>query len=180
MIDISKGRFWDLPLSLPALDMSQTEMAISHDSWIEIHDGDPRLRTLYNRHYSAYHYRDGRQPKKTAGPGEYMALVTPEADAIFIWRKFRDASGQTGINCAVFRNEGPLLSSNLIRMAMQRAGQRWPGERLYTYVNAEAIRSTNPGFCFKRAGFREVGITKKRKLRILVYDAQRKEFRNGV
>lgn len=148
-------------------DMSQTEIPLSVDLWVEIHDGDPRLRTLYNRHYSAYHYRDGRQPKKTAGPGEYMALITPEADAIFIWRKFIDKSGQIGINCAVFRNEGPRLSSDLIREAMVRAGQRWPGERFYTYINPREIKSSNPGCCFKVAGWREAGQTKKRKLTIL-------------
>ena len=151
--------------------MLQTEMPISVDSWIEISDGDIRLRTLYNRHYSAYQYRDGRQPKKTAGPGEYMALVTPEADAIFIWRKFIDASGQRGINCAVFRNEGSRLSSGLICEAMVRAGQRWPGERLYTYVNDRKIRSTNPGCCFKKAGWREAGRTKKRNLMIFEFEA---------
>jgi hypothetical protein len=147
--------------------MLQTAFDISIDSWIEIRDGDPRLRTLYNRHYSAYQYKDGRQPKKTAGPGEYMALVTPEADAIFIWRKFIDNSGQRGINCAVFRNEGSRLSSRLIRDAMVRAGKRWPGERMYTYVNTKKIRSANPGYCFKKAGWRVVGRTQKRDLLIL-------------
>lgn len=148
--------------------VTQTEMSMTDGQWVEIRDGDPRLRALYNRHYSAYHYADGRQPKKTAGPGEYMALITPEADAIFIWRKFRDAcAGQTGINCAVFRNEGSRLSSDLIREAMERAGQRWPGERLYTYIDPRKIRSTNPGCCFKVAGWREAGKTKKRKLLIL-------------
>lgn len=54
----------------------QIELPLTSSLWIEIHDGDLRLRELYNRHYSAYHYRDGRKPKKTVGPGEYMALIT--------------------------------------------------------------------------------------------------------
>lgn len=152
--------------------MLQTEIPITIDSWIEIKDGDPRLRILYNRHYSVYQYRDGRQPKKTVGPGEYMALITPEADAIFIWRKFIDASGQKGINCAVFRNEGLRLSSELILQAMVRAWQRWPGERLYTYINQKKIRSTNPGCCFKKAGWREIGRTKIHNLIILEYQGR--------
>ena len=145
----------------------QTEIPITTDSWIEIKDGDSRLRILYNRHYSAYQYRDGRQPKKTVGPGEYMALITPEADAIFVWRKFIDASGQKGVNCAVFRNEGPRLSSELIHQAMTRARKRWPGERFYTYVNPKKIRSSNPGCCFKKAGWIEIGKTKIHNLIIL-------------
>jgi hypothetical protein len=158
-------------VSMKCQVMLQTEMPITTDSWIEIRDGDPRLRTLYNRHYSAYQYRDGRQPKKMAGPGQYMALITPEADAIFVWRKFIDASGNKGINCAVFRNEGPRLSSYLIREAMARARSRWPGERLYTYINPRKIRSVNPGCCFKKCGWREAGRTKKRNLIVLEFEA---------
>jgi hypothetical protein len=161
------------------IDQLQTEMPFSNDGWIEIHDGDPRLRTLYNRHYSAYKYRDGRQPKKTAGPGEYMALITPQADAIFIWRKFFDKSGQTGVNCAVFRNEGARLSSDLIIEAMARATARWPGERLYTYINAKKIRSSNPGYCFKKAGWRTAGFTKVNKLVILEASPSGKEANNA-
>jgi len=37
---------------------------------------------------------------------------------------------------------------------------KWPGERLYTYVNSHKIRSTNPGYCFLRAGWRKCGMTK--------------------
>ncbi len=79
---------------------------------------------------------------------------------MFVWRKFIDDSGQTGANCAVFRNESPILSSKLIRQADTIADFAWPGERHYTYVNPEAIRSTNPGFCFVAAGWRRRGMTK--------------------
>jgi hypothetical protein len=84
-----------------------------------------------------------------------------------VWRKFLSADGQQGVNCAVFRNEGAGLSSDLIRAADALADQRWPGERHYTYVNPRAVRSTNPGFCFLQAGWRRCGITKHRKLLIL-------------
>ena len=43
--------------------------------------------------------------------------------------------GETGVNCAVFRNEGPVRSSELIMAADAVAWLRWPGERLYTYVD---------------------------------------------
>lgn len=130
--------------------------------WIEVRDGDPRLRQIYNRHYSRRVYRDGRVPKKIVGPGEYMALVTQDLCALFVWRKFFDASGQDGVNCAVFRRETqcPYRASDMIRAAMDLAWLRWPGKRLYTYVNASRIRSVNPGYCFKRAGWRRHGKTK--------------------
>lgn len=128
--------------------------------WFPVSDGDPRGRYMVNRHYSARHYRDGRKPKLFVGPGEKMALMTTDGMALFVWRKFRDDSGQTGINCALFRNEGPYLSSDLILEAEQLAWQRWPRERLYTYVNPKAIRSSNPGYCFKVAGWKVIGRTK--------------------
>ena len=141
--------------------MLQRELVSEHDHWIEVRDGDPRLRALYNRHYSARRYADGREPVKCAGPGEYIALLTAEADAMLIWRRFMsmDKVHGYGVNCAVFRNESEILSSTLIDEAMARAWSRWPGERLYTYVNTEAIRSTNPGYCFICAGWNRCGTT---------------------
>ena len=135
--------------------------------WIPIADADDRGRGLFLRHYSAHHYQDRRRRTKFIGPGQYIALLTLGCDALFVWRKFIDKSGQQGINCSIFRNEGRIQSSRLIIEADNLAWQRWPGERLYTYVNPGKIRSTNPGYCFKMAGWRICGITKKRKLLIL-------------
>jgi hypothetical protein len=101
------------------------------------------------------------------GPGEKLVLITEAGDAVWVWRKFQDASGQRGINCAVFRNEGPTIASTLIRDAEIIAWRRWPGERLYTYVNPRGVRSMNPGACYKAAGWRECGVTKWNKLLIL-------------
>jgi hypothetical protein len=92
--------------------------------------------------------------------GEKLVLRTAGACAFFVWRKFRDASGQTGINCAAFRNEGAHRSSELIRQADAIADCLWPGERHYTYVDPARVRSTNPGFCFLAAGWRRCGRTK--------------------
>lgn len=95
-------------------------------------------------------------------------LISPAADALFVWRKFISADGQQGINCAVFRNEGPSLSSDLIRWAQAIAWDRWPKQRLYTYVNSRRIRpKRDPGRCFLKAGWRYCGITKEQKLHIL-------------
>ena len=123
-------------------------------------DGDADCLALYERHYSAYRYRDGRVRKLFMGPGEKIVLRTLSADAFFGWRKFIDDSGQQGINCAFFRNEGPLTSSELIRQADKIADFIWPNSRHYTYVNPQAIRSNNPGFCFIKAGWKRCGHTK--------------------
>ena len=144
---------------------AQFAFALSLEPWIPVRDGEPTVRALFNRHYSRRHYRDGRTPSLFVGPGEKMVLRSPAGDACFVWRRFwpmgADRNGpHPGVNCAVFRNESDRLSSTLILDACRLAWQRWPGERLYTWVNPRAIRSTNPGACFKVAGWRRCGETK--------------------
>jgi hypothetical protein len=129
-------------------------------TWIEVKDGDDRARGIMSRHYSWRNYKDGRLRRLFVGPGEKMVLLTPQCDALFIWRKYIDDSGQEGVNCAAFRNEGQTLSSDLIKQAVDMARTRWPNERLYTYVNPKKIRSTNAGYCFLKAGWNRCGQTK--------------------
>jgi hypothetical protein len=142
--------------------------------WYAVKDGDPRAFAIMKRHYTFHEYNDGRRHDLNyrnrnlfVGPGNKMILITEGADALFVWRKFIDKSGQRGVNCAVFRNESHILSSILILEAMQLAWQRWPGERLYTYVNADEIRSINPGCCFQKAGWTRLDEMTKRGLIIL-------------
>lgn len=135
--------------------------------WIEVKDGDERVASIYQRHYSCYRYADRRRNQYgyrnrylVMGPGEKMILLATDGKAIFGWRKFIDDSGQRGVNCAFFRNEGSVLSSELILDAERHAWRRWPGARLYTYVNAAAVASSNPGYCFRRAGWDRCGTTR--------------------
>ncbi len=141
--------------------------------WFTCRDGDAFGRALFHRHYSRYIYKDGRSPKLFVGPGEKCVLLTELGDALYVWRKFKDASGQAGINCSIFRNESAILSSLLILDAEEIAWRRWPGERLYTYVKASAIRSTNPGACYKKAGWNTCGLTKVNRLVVLEKLAKR-------
>lgn len=139
------------------------------ETWVPVKDGNETVRKIFDRHYSRYFYKDGRKPALFVGPGSKMVLMTPCARGIFVWRKFISGDGQEGVNCAIFRNEGAGRSSDLIREAMRLAWERWPGERLYTYVNGRAVESRNPGYCFMMAGWRKCGVTKVRKL--LIFEA---------
>jgi hypothetical protein len=139
--------------------------------WIGCRDGDPRAFAIMARHYSFKPYKDGRRQNQRnpnrrlfCGPGQKMVLIGVDLDALFVWRKFLDDSGQTGINCAVFRNESRRVSSELILEAEHLASSRWPGERMYTYVDPMRVRSRNPGYCFKCAGWGLAGATKSGKL----------------
>lgn len=143
--------------------------------WIHVRDGNDTARAIFDGHYSRRRYRDGRKPKLFAGPGQKMVLITPDAGSLFVWRKFKDNAQplQTGVNCAVFRRDFGMRASDLIRAAVEQAWERWPGERLYTYVDVKKTRrKRDPGRCFLRAGWRYAGWTKGG-LRILEY---RKEW----
>lgn len=135
--------------------------------WWLTKDGDLDCLEMYERHYSCYDYRDGRSRILFVGPGDKLVLRTEHGDALFVWRKFiddaDDGSGarQAGINCAAFRNESKHLSSELICQADAIADCWWTDSRHYTYVNPKEIASTNPGYCFLKAGWQRCGKTKK-------------------
>lgn len=135
-------------------------------NWVRVQCTDPRALQLFKRHYSCSPNR-GNVPR-FVGPGEEITLLTKDVKALFVWRKERyRADGQTGINCAVFRNEGSILSSTLIAEADNIAWNRWPGERLFTFVDSKEIDSSNPGYCFQKAGWNKCGVSKMKKLIIL-------------
>ena len=96
-----------------------------------------------------------------------LLMQNLRGQAIFGWRKFLSDAGEEGVNCAFFRNESSILSSELILAAEQWAKARWGNTRLYTYVNGRKIKSSNPGYCFQMAGWRKCGLTKHRRLVIM-------------
>lgn len=151
------GTLYPSPLLLPGED----GRAALSDLWCECRARDLHALALFSRHYS-FNGRGNHLQSGIAGPGESMVLISPNADALFIWRQERfRRDEQTGINCAVFRNESSTgtQSSTLIRDAMRLAWRRWPGQRLFTFVDARKVRSSNPGYCFRCAGWERVGKT---------------------
>ena len=67
-----------------------------------------------------------------------------------------------------FRRELGGIASQLLRAAMTLAWHRWPGERLFTFVDprevAPTIRAGRPtwGHCFYQAGWQFAGLTLQR------------------
>ncbi len=136
-------------------------------TWIKTHDCDPAAFQIMTRHYSFRPYKDGRRQRpgyrnrfSFVGPGHKIVLVNSNYSALFVWRKFKHPS-QTGVNCAVFRNESTTLSSTLILEAEKIINQIFPGERLFTYIDPAKVNSPNPGYCFKQAGWTHCGISSK-------------------
>ena len=138
-------------------------MMFDDDHWYAVKDGDPRATALYERHYSCVNLKARRRTgdRRICGPGEKMVLLTAGCDALFVWRKAKrpDLAGQEGAYCSIFRNEGDVLSSELILEAEQLAWRKWPDARLYTYVDPGKVGSPNPGYCFKVAGWQKCGET---------------------
>lgn len=133
--------------------------------WIEVRDGNDSVREIFDDHYSRYTYADGRRPKLFVGPGEKLVLIQADGGAICAWRRFINRDGQRGVNCAIFRRERGDLASELLQTARYVAWLRWPGERLYTYVDPRKVKPTmragRPtwGHCFYQDGWRFAGLT---------------------
>lgn len=140
------------------------------DGWIEVRDGNDTARAIFDRHYSRYVYADGRKPRLFMGPGEKMVLLSPNADAVFGWRKFISMDDQQGVNCAIFRNESHEIASELILAAERLARARWGDDRFYTYVDPRKVKPVMVrgvpvwGWCFFKAGWKYAGMSKSGKI----------------
>lgn len=149
----------DLEAERAAIEQSVPEASFGH--WGLFKDGHPSALALYDRHYSSRAMPEGEDRKLLVGPGEKMVMLTPLHDGLFVWRKEQyRLDGQRGVNCAVFRNESGMLASDLIKEAMAAAWHRWPGQRLFTFVDPDEVGGNPPGSCFMHAGWRRCGETK--------------------
>ena len=136
--------------------------------WQISHRCDPDARALADRHYS----------RQTVGavnfvqPGRSLVLKTENAYWVtsFPYPEYVKRQWKNAWICSAFRNEGNILSSELIFDGI--SATRWkygnvPEDGMITIVDSGKIRSTNPGYCFQQCGFKKVGYTKKRKLVVL-------------
>lgn len=64
-----------------------------------------------------------------------------------------------GWTCTIFRNESRHLSSTMILDAERLVLERYDcgPDGLLTYVWDSKIKSSNPGYCFKQAGWKAIG-----------------------
>lgn len=139
--------------------------------WHLSHRADPRALPLADRHYS----RQKPGSPQFVQPSRCLVLVTEPADAVWVtvwpFAEYVRHAWPTAWQCSMFRNEGDHLSSELILEAV--AATRWkygdpPELGMLTFVAADKIRSTNPGYCYLKAGFRKAGHAKDGKLALLL------------
>lgn len=126
--------------------------------WERVTKFDVRAVALADRHYSR------RKPgsPQFMPPGQTIVLLGPQA----VWGWWRPApssgiksmNGLDGWTCTIFRNEGPIRSSDLILDAeLALADVDIGPDGMLSYVWDKKIRSSNPGYCFKLAGWKAVG-----------------------
>ena len=109
---------------------------------------DPQALPLADRHYN----RQKVGSPQFVPPGRCVVLLTQDQSALWVtswpFAEYVRHAWPGAWVCSMFRNEGPQLSSVLIREAV-------------TFVNRDKVRpKRDPGRCFLRAGFKAVGETK--------------------
>lgn len=136
--------------------MSQALLFPRPYGWEEVTKFDPRTAALADGHYSR------RKPgsPQFMPPGQTLILYRP--GAVFGWWRPDPASGIKAMNgldgwtCTIFRNTSSALSSELIIEAeaeLAETGHDCGPDGMLTYVWVAKVRSVNPGYCFKRAGW---------------------------
>lgn len=128
------------------------------DRLIETGRFDCESALLADRHYS----RGKIGSPQFAPPGELIVLRDASGLVVFTWvrQQFR-LDEQFGYYCSMFRNESPRLSSDIILEAETFAVARWGAGRAFTFIDPRRVASANPGYCFKRAGWKFVGLNPK-------------------
>jgi hypothetical protein len=132
--------------------------------WVRIGKFDKLAAELADRHYS----RRKIGSPQFMPPGQTIILATPDRDAVWGWWRPHPDSGIKAMNgldgwtCTIFRNESNIKSSELILEAecylLAEMGDDGCGPSgMLTYVFDEKVASANPGFCFKKAGWKVMG-----------------------
>lgn len=144
--------------------------------WQLSHRADPRAVALADRHYS----RQKPGTPQFVPPGRCVVLYAKTEGGEAVWAtswpfaEYVKHAWAGAWVCSIFRNEGVArhasepddgrpVASELIRQAVAatRAVMGEPPELgIITFVLPKAIRSTNPGACYRRAGWRRVGAAK--------------------
>ena len=113
---------------------------------------DVEMLDLFRRHYS----HANAAALKLGAPARSLLLRNTQGTVLFLWQWPLDGmrrDHQNGFNCAIFRNESSRRSSEIILEAEEHAVAKWGPNRFYTYVDPRRIASSNPGYCFKKAGY---------------------------
>lgn len=131
--------------------------------WRLSNRADPHALMLADRHYS----RQKPGTRQFVAPGGCIVLLSVCGRALWVSLRQRIVkhAWPGAWACALFRNEGAGLASDLIAQALEATRSIWgnpPPAGVITFVDPDMVRrKRDPGRCFLRAGFRVVGATRK-------------------
>ena len=126
-------------------------MMLPFGELLPTHKYDPEMALFSDGHYS----RQTVGSPQFMPPGETLVLRDSTGLILFGWvKQFFRADGQRGIYCSIFRNETSQRSSEIILESEKWALEYWTDRRFFTYVDPNEIKSPNPGYCFKMAGWK--------------------------
>lgn len=131
--------------------------------WLVVPKFSPEACALADRHYSR---RKVGSPQFMP-PGQTLVLLGNDIPAVFGWWRPHPSSGLKATNgldgwtCTIFRNESDVRSSDLILEAEAMLADRFDcgPSGLITYVWSAKVKSKNPGFCFRKAGWSRTGVS---------------------
>jgi hypothetical protein len=132
-------------------------------NWTLTHRAGPAARALADRHYS----RQTIGSPQFVPPGRCLVLLS-DSPAYWVtswpFAEYTKHAWAGAWICSAFRNEGPVLSSSLVREAVACTRHKWPSVPdlgMITFIDVEKVRhKRDPGRCFLKAGFKKVGYTK--------------------
>ena len=132
--------------------------------WLISHRADPPAVAIADRHYN----RQKPGSPQFVPPGRCLVLLSDCGKAVWVTsypyaEHVKHAWGGAWVN-SIFRNEGAVLSSELIRQAVAATRAYWPEAPalgMITFIDADKTRrKRDPGRCYRKAGFRLAGRTK--------------------
>lgn len=151
---------------------SDRNASLSETVWRLSHRADPTALKIADRHYS----RQKPGTPQFVKPGRCVVLLTVDLQALWVtswpFPEYVKHEWPDAWECSFFHNldSSPHVASELVEQAVAVTRFMYgepPSQGFITTVDPTKIRSTNPGYCYKRAGWRLVGQTKDRKLPVL-------------
>lgn len=132
-------------------------------NWQLSHRADKSAAAIADRHYNRQHIGS----PQFVPPGRCIVLLSLDERAVWVtsWpfaEYVKHAWAGAWVN-SIFRNESPVLSSELIRQAIAATRYYWepPALGIVTFVDTTKVRHKRDyGRCYRKAGFRGVGYTK--------------------
>ena len=134
---------------------AMTLPGVEQGTWQVRSKRDRAALAIFDGHYSCQTH----PPGEVGPPGRKIVLVSPCERAL--WCSHWPDPTLTldkldAFRCSVFHSTGDGLASEQIEAAMLLTLDRWgepPRDGWVTWVDTRKVRSANPGYCFKRAGW---------------------------